>query len=137
MGMREACKANLNLFWDSVRQDYLEDFLAAAYAKPWKRKLIRRWLKHRPRRCLVIKQSDFNADPLVIEFGPESFVIQVCEDEPGPRAEVEIIATHLSLIASYTLSWFLLNWLARSIHLPRLFKNLRDHFYAAAIFFIG
>lgn len=135
MGQLDWLKAHNNEFWNSVRQHHLGGFLDQVYTHPWKSKLIQKWLGARESKRIVIRQSDFYCDPLVIEFRQKDYQIRVSEDEPNPPAEVEIEATHSAIIASSTeLSWFLRDWLGGEIKVNRLFARFRDHLYAAVIF---
>ena len=101
-GMLDRLKARNNEFWDDARQYYLDDFLNAAYASDWKRRLIGRWLAGVSLRRVVFRQMDYPCDPLVIEFLPDGFNIMVRENDLNPDADVEVALTHLAIVPSST-----------------------------------
>ena len=141
--MRDRIKDNNNEFWESVRLFFLEDFLKAAYGDKRKRKLINNWLRGRKSRKILIRQmeywdhSDYCSDPLLIEFLPDNFQINVIDEAKRINADVEMDATHEAIVfSSSKLSLFLSAWMRKEIRMRKLWRHPLDHYYTARIFFL-
>lgn len=130
-----------NQFWEDARVYFLEDFFDSAYSGK-KKKLIKRWLNNSDSKTMLLRQidteyrPDFVSDPLVIHFLPDRFEISVADISGGMSADVEMNATHEAIVTA-TGSWksFLIAMAEKKIRLPKLWRNIRDHYYAAKLFF--
>jgi hypothetical protein len=126
------------MFWDSVRDFYLEPLLKRAYADPDRKQMIQRWLASSAGKNIIIRQLDFYCDPLLVEIGSEGGTGRVLDEGAEPLAQVELHAIHLALITlSDSLRSFAFGMLRGNFKLPLLFKNPRDHYYAMRIFLGG
>lgn len=119
------------MFWDSVRQYYLDDFLAAAWRSEWKRNLVARRPAGQP---LVVRlvQMKLESDPLEVVLASEGFSCRVGgSDAPAIR----ILAGHLEFIGMTSLSLVMTRWFWGKLRLPDLFSRPLDHLRCALIFF--
>lgn len=135
--MSEQVRLNNNQFWESARRLHLDGLLASIYEEPRRRRLVRKWLNKERCKRVLIRQMDFDSDPLLIEFREEGFEIGVFEEGEPPPSEVEVIAAHAAIIAYSTdLLPFIFSWLRREIRMPRLFNHARDHWFVFRVFLL-
>lgn len=135
--MSEQVRLNNNQFWESARRLHLDGLLESIYAKPRRRRLIRKWLDKGRCKRVLIRQMDFDSDPLLIEFREEGFELRVLEDDEPAAVEVEMIAAHAAIIAYSTDPLpFIFSWLRREIRMPRLFNHARDHWFVFRVFLL-
>jgi len=132
---------NNNLFWEDVREYFLKDFFNTAYGGK-KRELIKSWLRNSDSKTMLLRQidteyrPDFVSDPLLIRVWPDRFEIIVADISEGINADVEMNATHEAIVmATVDLTSFLIAVIEKKIRLPKLWRNIRDHYYAARLFF--
>jgi hypothetical protein len=124
-----------NLFWDSARRHHLDELLEDTYRSEARKKIVRAWTGNTGKKSVLIRQINFNSDPLLIVFGPEGFEIGVLDNGEQARADVEIQATHTAIICDS--SAFIpcaRAWINGKIKVPGLWSRPRDHYYAARIF---
>ena len=136
--MSEQIRDNNNQFWTTARQLHLDGFMETSYQCDRKRRLIERWLDRADAKLVVIKQRDFESDPLLIEMTATGYNVEILGRGREIMPDVEIIATHLAIIAYSTdPGKCLLAWLRGEIKLPGLVRKPRDHYYAAQVFLTG
>ena len=132
--MLDRVRENNNQFWESARQLHLDGFLGSVYRSGPKKELIKQWLRGGVKRVLI-RQKDFDSDPLLIEFRRDGFEIRVIEGGEKITAEVVIEATHKAIICdSSEFRPCVWAWLKGEIKVPRLWSWLADHYLAARIF---
>ena len=128
-------RSNNNLFWETAQRLYLSPFMERTYGDPRKRELIRKWLRGGRSKSVLIRQLDFHCDPLLIEFLPDSYRIEVLEGEEVSTASLEVAGTHLSIICdSSDVMGCAGAWIRREIRIRRPLSRLRDCYYAARVF---
>jgi hypothetical protein len=130
--------ARHNEFWQSTMEFHLESLLNKAYELPKKKQLIQKWLAGAKAKNIMVNQTDFPSDPLLLEFGEQGWTYRVLEDEQPCEAQVVLNSTHIGLIA-YTdkLRTFIRGYLTGVFCLPKLFKNPCDHYFVMRIFLMG
>lgn len=134
--LKDSLLMHNNMFWTSTLEFHLEGLLNRAYENPKKQQMIRRWLSGAQNKNIIIKQFDFPSDPLLIQIGPGSWSAQVLDDGKSFVADVELLTTHLGLVAlGGNLRSFIYGYLTGDFKLPGLLKNLRSHIYSMKIFF--
>jgi len=134
--LKDSLLMHNNMFWTSTLEFHLEGLLNRAYSDPKKKMLIQRWLNGAQGRDIIIKQFDFPSDPLLIRIGTESWSAQVLDDGKSYLPDVELLTTHLGLVAlGDNLRSFIYGYLTGDFKLPKLFQSIRNHFYAMKIFF--
>jgi len=134
--LKDSLVAHNNMFWTSATDFHLGGILDKAYQNPARRKLILRWLDGAEEKKIIIRQSDFPADPFLVRIRKDGWTASLLEEPDTSRADVELVSTHMALlIYTDTLASFLLGLLTRNLRLPIFFHKLRDHYYAMRIFF--
>ena len=82
--LSDRVRQNNNEFWWSARSLHLDALLEAAYRDPGKRDLVRRWLRDGGVRRVLLRQLDFDSDPLVIELTQPHFDNSSLRDRAVP-----------------------------------------------------
>jgi len=104
------------------------------YGDSRKRELIRSWLRGTRSKNVLIRQLDFDCDPLVVEFFPEVYRIEVVEGEASVPASLEVRGTHLAIICySSDFLGCIGAWLRREIQIKSPWSRLRDCYYVARL----
>lgn len=134
-------RENNNLFWEDAREYYLNDFFGSAYIGA-KKEIIKKWLGKSDLKTILIRQidtayrPDFISDFLLICLRPDGFEMRMVEIGNEIAADVELNATHEAIVTATTnMGDVIFAIISKKIRLPKLWRNLRDHYYAAKLFF--
>jgi len=141
-GLIERMKENNNLFWEDVREYFLDDFLDGVYRDPKKTKRIQKWLNRKHGATLVIHQidarfpSDLISDSLKIEFHPDGFEVDIVDKGDVAQVDIELYATHMGLVTgTASFGSFISAYFAGEIKPKKILRRLRDYYHVAKIFF--